>query len=111
MQNYQIFLVFSRWHNVSKAEPDVNCITDEDKTQLPQTDQCYVTSIVLYTKVDAQSDAERSPKLTTLVTVDIQLQNPSKSRVWDKVLQRSTCIFENTRSNVGHGECSLYVKN
>jgi len=60
--------------------------------------------IVLYTKVDAQRGklvtVVHRTKLTTLVTVDVSWRKSRKSatfRVRDKVLERSTLIFENTQ--------------
>ena len=56
--------------------------------------------IVLYTKVDAQYDKMATvvgqTKFTTLATVDV-LQNFTKSRVWEKVPDRSTLIFGETQ--------------
>jgi len=62
----------------------------------------YVMPIALYTKVDAQrgklATVVHRTKLTTLVTVDVLWRKGRKSatfRVWDKVLERNTLIFEN----------------
>jgi len=58
--------------------------------------------IVLYTQVDAQCDKQVTvvsrTKFTTFVTVDVPWQNFSKSRVWDKVPEGSTIVYDKPRA-------------
>jgi len=58
--------------------------------------------------VDAQCDKQATvvgrTQLTTLATVDVPWRNFSKSRVWDKVAERSTLIFGDTRIPYMAGE-------
>jgi len=65
---------------------------------------CYITPIMLHTKVDTQCDklvmVVGRTKLTTLATVDMPRQNCSKFRVWDKVPEGSTLISGDIRSSL-----------
>jgi len=53
---------------------------------------------VLYTTVDAHCDKSATvvglAKLSTLATVDVPRRHFFESRVWDKVAEASTVIFE-----------------
>jgi len=52
----------------------------------------------LYTKIKARCDKLATvvgrTKLTTLATIDVPRRNLSKSRVWGKISEQSTLIFE-----------------